>query len=42
MSEIKVTFGALESAQTDVSSVAGRMTGQLEELKRFLAPMVAT
>jgi early secretory antigenic target protein ESAT-6 len=42
MSEIKVTFGALETAQSDVSGVAGRMTGQLEELKRFLAPMVAT
>lgn len=42
MSEIKVTFGALETAQTDVSGVAGRMTTQLEDLKRFLAPMVAT
>jgi early secretory antigenic target protein ESAT-6 len=42
MSEIKVTFAALETAQTDVSGVAGRMTGQLEDLKRFLAPMVAT
>jgi 6 kDa early secretory antigenic target len=42
MSEIKVTFGALETAQSDVSGVAGRMTSQLEDLKRFLAPMVAT
>jgi len=42
MSEIKVTFGALETAQSDVSGVAGRMTTQLEDLKRFLAPMVAT
>ena len=42
MSEIKVTFGALESAQSDVSGVAGRMTSQLEDLKRFLAPLVAT
>jgi early secretory antigenic target protein ESAT-6 len=42
MSEIRVTFGALETAQTDVSGVAGRMNSQLEELKRFLAPMVAT
>ena len=42
MSEIKVTFAALEAAQTDVSGVAGRMTGQLEDLKRFLAPLVAT
>ena len=42
MSEIKVTFAALEAAQSDVSGVAGRMSGQLEELKRFLAPMGAT
>ena len=42
MSEIKVTFGALETAQSDVSGVAGRMTSQLDDLKRFLAPMVAT
>jgi early secretory antigenic target protein ESAT-6 len=42
MAEIKVTFAALETAQTDVSGVAGRMTAQLEDLKRFLAPMVAT
>lgn len=42
MSEIKVTFAALEAAQSDVSGVAGRMTGQLEDLKRFLAPLVAT
>jgi early secretory antigenic target protein ESAT-6 len=42
MSEIKVTFAALEAAQSDVSGVAGRMTSQLEDLKRFLAPLVAT
>jgi early secretory antigenic target protein ESAT-6 len=42
MGEIKVTFAALEAAQSDVSGVAGRMTNQLEDLKRFLAPMVAT
>ncbi len=42
MSEIKVTFGALEAAQADVASTATRISGQLEELKRFLAPMVAT
>ncbi len=42
MAEIKVTFAALEAAQADVSGVATRMTGQLEDLKRFLAPMVAT
>lgn len=41
MSEIKVTFGALEAARTDVATTATRISGQLEELKRFLAPMVA-
>jgi 6 kDa early secretory antigenic target len=42
MAEIKVTFAALETAQVDVSGVATRMNGQLEDLKRFLAPLVAT
>jgi 6 kDa early secretory antigenic target len=42
MSEIKVTFGALEAARTDVSSTATRITTQLDDLKRFLAPLVAT
>jgi ESAT-6 family protein len=42
MAEIKVTFAALEAARADVAATAGRMTGQLEDLKRFLAPMVAT
>jgi ESAT-6 family protein len=42
MSEIKVTFGALEAARADVSGTATRISGQLEELKRFLAPLVAT
>ena len=41
-SEIKVTFGALSAAQGDVASTAARITNQLEDLKRFLAPMVAT
>lgn len=42
MPEIKVTFGALAAAQGDVSSSAGRLMGQLGDLKGFLAPMVAT
>jgi len=42
MTEIKVTFGALESARSSVAGTAARMTGQLDELKQFLAPMVAT
>lgn len=40
--EIKVTFGALEGARGDVTATANRISGQLEELKRYLAPMVAT
>jgi len=41
-SEIKVTFGALAAAQSDVSGTASRITAQLEDLRRFLAPMVAS
>lgn len=42
MSEIKVTFGELGNAQQNVASTSQRMTSQLEDLKRFLAPMVAS
>lgn len=42
MSEIKVSFGALGTASSDVASTAGRITAQLDDLKRYLAPMVAT
>lgn len=42
MSEIKVGFGALEAARADVAGTAARISGQLEDLRRFLAPMVAT
>lgn len=41
MTEIKVTFAALEGARSSVAGTAGRLTGQLDELRRFLAPMVA-
>ncbi len=41
-SEIKVTFSALSAAQGDVVGTSARITAQLEDLKRFLAPMVAT
>jgi 6 kDa early secretory antigenic target len=41
MSEIKVSFGALEAARADVSGTATRISGQLGDLKRFLAPLVA-
>ncbi|RZT88343.1 WXG100 family type VII secretion target [Pseudonocardia sediminis] len=40
--EIKVTFSALSTAQTDVAATAGRIRAQLEDLKKFLAPMVST
>ena len=40
--EIKVTFGALEAARADVAGTATRISGRLEELERFLAPLVAT
>ncbi len=40
--EIKVTFGALQGAQADVAASAGRIGAQLDDLKRYLAPMVAT
>lgn len=39
---IKVTFGALDGAQGDITSTAQRMNQQLDDLKRYLAPMVAT
>jgi early secretory antigenic target protein ESAT-6 len=42
MSEIKVTFGALEAAQGDVTATADRIAGQLAELQRYLAPLVAS
>jgi 6 kDa early secretory antigenic target len=40
MSEIKVSFGALEAARADVSGTAARISGQLGDLKGFLAPLV--
>ena len=42
MPEIKVTFAALEAARADVASTATRIAGQLAELERYLAPLVAT
>ena len=41
MTEIKVSFGALEAARADVSGTATRISGQLSDLQRFLAPLVA-
>lgn len=42
MAEIKVTFGVLDAASGDVRGTAVRITSQLDELKRMLAPLVAT
>ena len=42
MSEIRVTFSALAAAQSDVGSTAARIGTQLEDLRRYLAPMAAT
>ena len=42
MPEIKVTFGAIEAARADVAGTAQRMMSRLEDLERFLAPLVAT
>lgn len=41
MSEIKVGFGALEAARADLMTSAGRLQGQLDDLRRFVAPLVA-
>lgn len=42
MPEIKVSFGVLEAARDDVAGTARRMNTRLEDLKRLLAPLVAT
>jgi WXG100 family type VII secretion target len=42
MPEIKVTFGVLDAARDDVAGTATRIATRLEELKRVLAPLVAT
>jgi WXG100 family type VII secretion target len=42
MPEIKVTFGALDAARADVAGTATRIGTRLEDLRRLLAPLVAT
>jgi 6 kDa early secretory antigenic target len=42
MGEIKVTFGALDAARADVAGTANRIMSRLDELKRMLAPLVAS
>lgn len=41
-SEVKVTFGELGAAQSNISSTVNAVNSQLDDLKRFLAPMVST
>ena len=42
MSEILVTFSAIQAAQSDVSTTSTNINSELSDLKAFLAPMVAT
>ncbi|WP_214407855.1 WXG100 family type VII secretion target [Pseudonocardia lacus] len=42
MPEIKVTFGAIDAARADVAGTANRINTRLAELKRMLAPLVAS
>lgn len=39
---IQVTFGELESARGSIQTTWANITRELEDLKRFLAPMVET
>ena len=41
MGEIKVTFGALEAARTDVASTATRMSTRLDDLRNAVTPLAA-
>ena len=42
MGEIKVTFGALETARGDVASTATRISGRLDDLRRAVSPLAAS
>lgn len=42
MGEVKVTFGEIANAQSNVSNTSNQVNQLLEDLKAFLAPMVAT
>jgi ESAT-6 family protein len=42
MSEILVTFSALQQGQADVASTSSNLNTELADLKAYLAPMVAT
>lgn len=42
MSEIKVQFGALETAGGNITSAAGKVQTSLDDLKSYLQPLVST
>ncbi len=42
MSEIRVTFGALEAARADVVGTAARISGRLDDLRRAVTPLAGT
>lgn len=42
MGEMLFTFGAVQQAQSDVHNTANRLNQQLEDLKQFLRPLVAS
>ncbi|RKS72661.1 WXG100 family type VII secretion target [Motilibacter peucedani] len=42
MSEILVTFSAIQGAEGDVAATSQNINGQLDDLKSYLAPMVST
>lgn len=37
-----VTFGAIETAASDTDQIANQIDGQLDDLKSYLAPLVAS
>jgi ESAT-6 family protein len=39
--QIKVTFGGLQSAAANISANANKVQGSLDDLKQYLAPLVA-
>lgn len=41
-SEVRVSFGELSAAQSNITATVNAVNGQLDDLKRFLAPMAST
>lgn len=42
MGEVVVTFGEIEAGRGNVAQTAGAVQQQLDDLKKFLAPLVST